>query len=241
MSFYERRILLRSKDVDMHRRLRTSVLFELLQEAAITHTEELGMGREKTLDRGFLWVVTMQRAEITRMPVYDERVTLRSWPGETMHVFFPRHYSLTDERGEPLIRANALWMLVDQNTRRMIFPDRCGIVMGTAMAGIDTIAATQEVLTHATHKNVGPRFVPRILGNIAASQIAIEYGMTGLSYTLSTACASGGDAIGMSAMLLLAGEADVMLAAGADSANAGTSSLKQGVDSYTGGVDTLNA
>ena len=129
MSFYERRILLRSKDVDMHRRLRTSVLFELLQEAAITHTEELGMGREKTLDRGFLWVVTMQRAEITRMPVYDERVTLRSWPGETMHVFFPRHYSLTDERGEPLIRANALWMLVDQNTRRMIFPDRCGIVI----------------------------------------------------------------------------------------------------------------
>lgn len=96
-------------------------------------------------------------------------------------------------------------------------PDRCGIVMGTAMAGIDTIAATQEILTNATHKNVGPRFVPRILGNIAASQIAIEYGMTGPSYTLSTACASGGDAIGMSAMLLLAGEADLMLAVGADS------------------------
>ena len=95
--------------------------------------------------------------------------------------------------------------------------DRCGIVMGTAMAGIDTIAATQEILTNATHKNVGPRFVPRILGNIAASQIAIEYGMTGPSYTLSTACASGGDAIGMSAMLLLSGEADMMLAVGADS------------------------
>lgn len=98
-----------------------------------------------------------------------------------------------------------------------ISPDRCGIVMGTAMAGIDTIAATQEILTNAVHKNVGPRFVPRILGNIAASQIAIAYGMTGPSYTLSTACASGGDAIGMSAMLLLSGEADMMLAAGADS------------------------
>ncbi|MDO4869287.1 MAG: beta-ketoacyl-[acyl-carrier-protein] synthase family protein [Bacillota bacterium] len=94
---------------------------------------------------------------------------------------------------------------------------RFGIVMGTAMSGIDTIAATQEILTNAVHKNVGPRFVPRILGNIAAAQIAIEYGITGPSYTLSTACASGGDAIGMSAMLLLSGEADVMLAAGADS------------------------
>lgn len=129
MSLYERQLLLRSKDVDLYRRLRTSVLFELLQEAAITHTEELGMGREKTLDRGLLWVVTMQRAEITRMPEYDERITLRSWPGETMHVFFPRHYSITDAEGNTLVRANALWMLVDAKTRRMIFPDRYGIVI----------------------------------------------------------------------------------------------------------------
>lgn len=96
-------------------------------------------------------------------------------------------------------------------------PDRCGIIMGTAMAGIDTIAATQAILTNAVHKNVGPRFVPRILGNIAAGQIAIHYGMTGPSFTVSTACASGGDAILMSAMQLLAGEADMMLAVGADS------------------------
>ncbi len=96
-------------------------------------------------------------------------------------------------------------------------PQRCGIVMGTAMSGIDTIAATQEILTNAVHKNVGPRFVPRILGNIAAAQVAIEYGMTGPSYTISTACASGGDAICMSAMLLLSDEADMVLALGADS------------------------
>ena len=96
-------------------------------------------------------------------------------------------------------------------------PERCGIVMGTAMSGIDTIAATQEILTNAVHKNVGPRFVPRILGNIAAGQIAIEHGITGPSFTVSTACASGGDAILMSAMQLLAGEADMMLAVGADS------------------------
>ena len=96
-------------------------------------------------------------------------------------------------------------------------PERMGIVMGTAMSGIDTIASTQEILTNAVHKNVGPRFVPRILGNIAAAQIAIYYGMTGPSYTISTACASGGDAISESAMLLLAGETDAVLAVGADS------------------------
>ena len=129
MSRYERHILLRSGDVDLYRRLRTSVLFEWLQEAAIRHTEELGMGREKTLDKGLLWVVTMQQAEILRMPAYDERIVLSSWPGKTMHVFFPRHYLLQGEGGETLIRANALWMLVDAQTRRMVFPERHGVVI----------------------------------------------------------------------------------------------------------------
>ena len=96
-------------------------------------------------------------------------------------------------------------------------PDRTGIVMGTAMAGVATTAATQEILTNAVHKNVGPRFVPRILGNIAAAQIAIAHGITGHSVTLSTACASGGDAISAGAMLLQAEEADAVLAVGAES------------------------
>ena len=46
-----------------------------------------------------------------------------------MHVFFPRHYLLSSAEGETLVRANALWMLVDQETRRMVFPDRHGIVI----------------------------------------------------------------------------------------------------------------
>ena len=64
---YTERLTLRSRDVDMFRRLRTSELFKLLQEASIRHTEQLGMGRDRTLDRGILWVLLMQRAEIVRM------------------------------------------------------------------------------------------------------------------------------------------------------------------------------
>ncbi len=96
-------------------------------------------------------------------------------------------------------------------------PERRGITMGTAMAGIATTASTQEALTRAVHKNVGPRFVPRILGNMAAAQIAITHQVKGPSLTLSTACASGGDAISAAAHLLLADEADAVLAVGAES------------------------
>ena len=127
MSAYEKKLRLRSSDVDMHRRLRTSVLFGLMQEAAIAHTEQLGMGREKTLDRGALWIVTLQAAEIRRMPEYDEEVVLRSWPGRTMHVLFPRFCALDTARGEPLVRASALWTLIDSRTRRLVFPERLGV------------------------------------------------------------------------------------------------------------------
>ena len=129
MSIYSTQLRLRNRDVNLHRVLRTSTLFELMQEASIRHTEELGMGREMTLDRGLLWMVTHQQAEITRMPAYDERITLESWPGKTLHLLFPRFYRVLDEQGQVLLRASSLWALVDAGTRRMVFPDRHGIVI----------------------------------------------------------------------------------------------------------------
>lgn len=98
-----------------------------------------------------------------------------------------------------------------------IEPERTGIVMGTAMNGIATIAFTQDALSGAAHKKVGPRFIPKILGNIAAANIAIDHNIQGPSLTVSTACSSGGDAINTACMCMQTGKADVMLAVGAES------------------------
>ncbi len=94
---------------------------------------------------------------------------------------------------------------------------RTGIVMGTALSGITTITRTQQSLLESEHKKVGPRFIPKILGNVAASNIAIAYNMKGPSYTINTACSSGSDAINMASMLLRSGKADTMLAVGSES------------------------
>ena len=55
-----------------------------------------------------------------------------------------------------------------------IEPLNTGIVMGTALGGMSTIAETQELLTSVSPRKVGPRFVPKVLGNVAAANIAIE-------------------------------------------------------------------
>lgn len=97
--------------------------------------------------------------------------------------------------------------------------DRVGIVMATALNGTADVADTQREYSVDGKKKVSPRFLPKILGNLGAAQIAISYGIHGPSFTVSTACSSGGDAICMAAMLLNAGEADVMLVAGGESAH----------------------
>ena len=76
---YEKKILIRSEQVDMTRKLRMSELFRLMEEASIAHTEELGCTRDRTLDRGLLWIITRQQAEIEELPAYDEEITVRSW------------------------------------------------------------------------------------------------------------------------------------------------------------------
>ena len=93
--------------------------------------------------------------------------------------------------------------------------DRIGIVMGTAMDGVTTVAQTQAAFDAG--RRVGPRFVPMTIGNIAAAQIAIAHGIHGPSLTLNTACSAGGDAMMTAAMLLKTGEADVVLAVGGES------------------------
>lgn len=97
-------------------------------------------------------------------------------------------------------------------------PERMGITVGTALGGIAPIGETQDGISTGLHKKVSPRFVPKIIGNEAAAQVAIQKGYRGPSLTVSTACSSGGDAISTACMMLLSGQADAVLAMGTESA-----------------------
>ncbi len=97
-------------------------------------------------------------------------------------------------------------------------PYRTGVTVGTALNGFGTITETEKAYNKSQYKKVGPRFLPKALGNVCASQIAIAHDIHGPSMTLNTACASGGDAITLGATLIQAGMADMMIAIGAESA-----------------------
>ncbi len=127
MNIYENTRVILSSDVTKERHLRLSALFRMMQEAAIIHTTALGMGREKTMDKGLLWVITLQHAWIDRLPEYDETVTLQSWPGRTMHMYFPRYYRMLSADGTKLLEASVIWGLMDEAQRHLVFPEEYGI------------------------------------------------------------------------------------------------------------------
>lgn len=124
----ETRIRIRSEHVTRFRALRLSALCRMFQEISIAHTTALGMGREKTLDRGLLWIISRQYVEILRLPVYDEEITLRSWPGEMTGFFFPRFYEIWSG-DECIVRGEALWLLMEESTRKAVFPTAKGVVI----------------------------------------------------------------------------------------------------------------
>lgn len=134
----------------------------LFQECCIAHTEELGMGRAKTLDRGFLWVITSERFLVERWPEYDETIILRCTPGKMLHYFFPRHLKVLDKQGNVLIRAVALWALIDEKNREMIDPKENGVIVEGEERGdeiapalmIPTPALEASFTLHATYSLV---------------------------------------------------------------------------------------
>jgi 3-oxoacyl-[acyl-carrier-protein] synthase II len=96
-------------------------------------------------------------------------------------------------------------------------PDRVGIVVGSAIGGLNGIVAQHDVLLERGPDRVSPHFIPSVLVDSASGQIAISLGLRGPNYAPVSACATGSHAVGEGAELVRRGSADVVLAGGTES------------------------
>ncbi|WP_067621374.1 beta-ketoacyl-[acyl-carrier-protein] synthase family protein [Alicyclobacillus acidiphilus] len=95
-------------------------------------------------------------------------------------------------------------------------PSRIGISIGCAFGGVQTLEDGAARLSSGRSSRVGPRLVPKSIPNAAGASIAMHYGIQGSVMTYSTACASSANAIGEASYWLRLGEADMVLAGGAE-------------------------
>ena len=96
--------------------------------------------------------------------------------------------------------------------------ERVGVVMGTGVGGIETLEKQFHVFYDRGPGRVSPFFIPMMISNMAAGQIAIMYGVKGINETTVSACASGTNAIGAAYRFIQNGEADMIITGGAEAA-----------------------
>jgi 3-oxoacyl-[acyl-carrier-protein] synthase II len=95
--------------------------------------------------------------------------------------------------------------------------ERTGVLIGSGIGGIGGIYDASITLAEKGPRRISPFFIPGRLINLASGYVSIEHGLKGPNHSVVTACSTGAHAIGDAARLIMLGDADVMVAGGAES------------------------
>ena len=95
---------------------------------------------------------------------------------------------------------------------------RCGVIVGSGIGGIETFEDQLQVFREKGPGRVSPFFIPMMIANMATGRIAIQYGLRGFNECVITACATSNNAIGDAFKVIQRGDADIMVAGGAEAA-----------------------
>jgi 3-oxoacyl-[acyl-carrier-protein] synthase II len=105
------------------------------------------------------------------------------------------------------------WKPTDEESQ-----DRTGVMIGSGIGGLQTIYDGSITLKERGPRRISPFFIPAALINLASGHLSIKYGFRGPNHSAVTACATGAHAIGDAGRLIMLGDADVMVAGGAEAA-----------------------
>ncbi|MFW6361797.1 MAG: beta-ketoacyl-ACP synthase II, partial [Spirochaetota bacterium] len=94
--------------------------------------------------------------------------------------------------------------------------DRAGVILGNGIGGFEIIEEGHRTLFDKGPQRVPPMTIPKLISNEGPGHIAIQYGFHGPCYTVTTACASGTDAIGQAMRAIKHGQTDVMITGGTE-------------------------
>lgn len=111
--------------VDFTGHWQPGAVFRAMQEAADGQCRLLHLTFEELRTLDVAWVLTRAHLQMDEYPVLGQTVTVRTWPGATRHMFFPRYF-LFEADGKTIGRASTLFVLFDLETRKIALPSRLG-------------------------------------------------------------------------------------------------------------------
>jgi len=98
-------------------------------------------------------------------------------------------------------------------------PTRCGVSIGSGIGGLAFIESCRDLFVKSGPRRISPFFIPGAIINMISGHVSIRYGFTGPNLAFATACTTGAHSVGMAARTIAYGDADVMVAGGAEMAS----------------------
>ena len=120
---FSEELTIRFGNIDRSNTLTVASTFDFFQEAAISHAEALGVGRDVMTQAGRVWVLSRIGVFMERRPRYGETVTVRSWPRGLHKLFAVRDYDIVDAGGASIVRGRSGWLILDMEKRRPLRPE----------------------------------------------------------------------------------------------------------------------
>lgn len=107
-------------DADFTKKMKLSAAFNYFQEIAGLHSQNLGIGFDEIQEKhNAAWVLVKMRVDIARYPVWDEEITVETWPQYPKKYEFDRDYLIKDMGGNIIARAVSVWAIIDINSREI--------------------------------------------------------------------------------------------------------------------------
>jgi 3-oxoacyl-[acyl-carrier-protein] synthase II len=140
----------------------------------------------------------------------DGKLDVAEWVPPKDHKKMDRFIQYAMAAGSEAVEDSG-WLPTDEE-------DRCatGVMIGSGIGGVETIYEASALILSGRGKRLSPFFIPSALINLASGNFSIKYGFKGPNHSAVTACATGVHAIGDAARLISFGDADVMVAGGAE-------------------------
>ena len=123
-SHYKTSYKVRIADANSQARLKIPALFEMLQEAATEHAQNLGVDFSSIAPLGLGWALTKMSVELYNLPKWNERVYIDTWPSERERITTHREFIAQSADNTPYFSARSQWVLFDLNTRRLARMER---------------------------------------------------------------------------------------------------------------------
>ena len=117
---YKLKSKVRYSEVNAKAELTYHALLNYLQDSSTFHSEELGESGAQLFEKDMAWILSFWQICIEDMPKLSQEVCVKTWPYNTKGLFGLRNFCMENEKGEKIVKANSIWVLIDTKTGRPI-------------------------------------------------------------------------------------------------------------------------